>query len=111
MKIFWDYEAQDCSCSKVEAASYLHRWAKLVIEEIEREEASLREDLYSPARKFAEYYNILGVRIKLGNEKYNKHLQIPNWKIESPTCGNYHIYSKQGYSWLPSSGASKLWNN
>nr|GMC53468.1 AUGMIN subunit 4 [Ipomoea batatas] len=32
--------------------------AKLVIEEIEREEASLREDLYSPARKFAEYYNI-----------------------------------------------------
>ncbi|KAF8409564.1 hypothetical protein HHK36_005642 [Tetracentron sinense] len=42
---------------------------KLTIEEIEREEASLREDLYSADRKFAEYYNvleqILGVLIKL----------------------------------------------
>uniref|UniRef100_A0A2P2K465 Uncharacterized protein MANES_15G071400 n=2 Tax=Rhizophora mucronata TaxID=61149 RepID=A0A2P2K465_RHIMU len=42
---------------------------KLVIEEIEREEAALREDLYSADRKFAEYYNvleqILGVLIKL----------------------------------------------
>lgn len=42
---------------------------KLVIEEIEKEEAALREDLYSADRKFAEYYNvleqILGVLIKL----------------------------------------------
>lgn len=42
---------------------------KLIIEEIEREEAALREDLYSADRKFAEYYNvleqILGVLIKL----------------------------------------------
>ncbi|KAH0855191.1 hypothetical protein HID58_020418 [Brassica napus] len=42
------------------------------IEEIEREEAALREDLYSADRKFAEYYNVdksleqrLGVLIKL----------------------------------------------
>ncbi|CAH9083914.1 unnamed protein product [Cuscuta europaea] len=42
---------------------------KVIIEEIEREEATLREDLYSSDRKFAEYYNvleqILGVLIKL----------------------------------------------
>ncbi|KAG9451633.1 hypothetical protein H6P81_011598 [Aristolochia fimbriata] len=42
---------------------------KLIIEELEREEAALREDLYSADRKFAEYYNvleqILGVLIKL----------------------------------------------
>lgn len=42
---------------------------KLIIEEIEREEAALRQDLYSVDRKFAEYYNvleqILGVLIKL----------------------------------------------
>ncbi|KGN44473.2 AUGMIN subunit 4 [Cucumis sativus] len=42
---------------------------KLIIEEIEREEAALRQELYSADRKFAEYYNvleqILGVLIKL----------------------------------------------
>lgn len=32
---------------------------KVKIEEIEREEATLREDLYSFDRKFAEYYNVL----------------------------------------------------
>ncbi|KAK6934468.1 HAUS augmin-like complex subunit 4 [Dillenia turbinata] len=31
----------------------------LIIEEIEREEAALQEDLYSADRKFAEYYNVL----------------------------------------------------
>ena len=31
---------------------------KLLIEEIEREEAALRDDLYSADRKFAEYYNV-----------------------------------------------------
>lgn len=31
---------------------------KMIIEEIEREEAALREDLYSADRKFAEYYNV-----------------------------------------------------
>ncbi|KAJ6724591.1 AUGMIN SUBUNIT 4 FAMILY MEMBER [Salix viminalis] len=42
---------------------------KLITDEIEKEEAALREDLYSADRKFAEYYNvleqILGVLIKL----------------------------------------------
>ncbi|KAK1278176.1 hypothetical protein QJS04_geneDACA007272 [Acorus gramineus] len=42
---------------------------KLIIEEIEREEAALQEDLYSADRKFGEYYGvleqILGVLIKL----------------------------------------------
>lgn len=49
--------------------SRLPERVKLIIEEIEREEAALREDLYSADRKFAEYYNvleqILGVLIKL----------------------------------------------
>ncbi|CAL5384305.1 unnamed protein product [Camellia sinensis] len=34
---------------------------KLIIEEIEREEAALREDFYSADRKFAEYYNVLNI--------------------------------------------------
>lgn len=42
---------------------------KSTVEEIEREEAALLEDLYSADRKFAEYYNvleqILGVLLKL----------------------------------------------
>ncbi|GAA0138727.1 hypothetical protein LIER_00418 [Lithospermum erythrorhizon] len=42
---------------------------KLITEEIEREEAAWREDLYSLDRKFSEYYNVLeqmlGVLIKL----------------------------------------------
>nr|GEX50910.1 augmin subunit 4-like isoform X1 [Tanacetum cinerariifolium] len=42
---------------------------KLIIEEIERDEAALREDLYSADRKFAKFENvseqILGVLIKL----------------------------------------------
>ncbi|KAL8144201.1 hypothetical protein V2J09_017233 [Rumex salicifolius] len=49
--------------------SRLPERVKLIIEEIEREEAALREDLYSADRKFAEYYSvleqILGVLIKL----------------------------------------------
>ncbi|KAH1063219.1 hypothetical protein J1N35_028206 [Gossypium stocksii] len=51
------------------SSSRLPERVKLIIEEIEREEAALREDLYSADRKFAEYYNvleqILGVLIKL----------------------------------------------
>lgn len=31
---------------------------KLLIEELEKEETALREDLYSVDRKFAEYYNV-----------------------------------------------------
>jgi HAUS augmin-like complex subunit 4 len=31
---------------------------KLLIEEIEREETALRDDLYSADRKFAECYNV-----------------------------------------------------
>ncbi|CAL5332937.1 unnamed protein product [Camellia sinensis] len=34
---------------------------KLIIKEIEREEAALREDFYSADRKFAEYYNVLNI--------------------------------------------------
>lgn len=56
------------SCTQNSSARLPER-VKLIIEEIEREEAALREDLYSADRKFAEYYNvleqILGVLIKL----------------------------------------------
>jgi HAUS augmin-like complex subunit 4 len=51
------------------STSRLPERVKLLIEEIEREETALRDDLYSADRKFAEYYSvleqILGVLIKL----------------------------------------------
>ncbi|KAL1370866.1 hypothetical protein HN51_001050 [Arachis hypogaea] len=60
----------DSSSSGIQSSSSrLPERVKLLIEEIEREEAALRDDLYSADRKFAEYYNvleqILGVLIKL----------------------------------------------
>ncbi|KAJ4833029.1 AUGMIN subunit 4 [Turnera subulata] len=62
---------------------------KSIIEEIEREEAALREDLYSADRKFAEYYNvleqILGVLIKL----------VKDLKLQ-----HQHKYDKLQKTWL-----------
>ncbi|KAE8732440.1 putative aconitase [Hibiscus syriacus] len=59
----------DSSSGSQSSSSRLPERVKMIIEEIEREEAALREDLYSADRKFAEYYNvleqILGVLIKL----------------------------------------------
>ncbi|KAL2322658.1 hypothetical protein Fmac_027037 [Flemingia macrophylla] len=40
------------------SSSRLPERVKLLIEEIEREETALRDDLYSADRKFAEYYNV-----------------------------------------------------
>ncbi|KAJ8763660.1 hypothetical protein K2173_003132 [Erythroxylum novogranatense] len=57
------------SSSSQNSTARLPERVKLIMEEIEREEAALREDLYSADRKFSEYYNvleqILGVLIKL----------------------------------------------
>ncbi|KAI3755872.1 hypothetical protein L1987_55681 [Smallanthus sonchifolius] len=59
----------DKSTGSQNSSARLSERVKLIIEEIEREEGALREDLYSADRKFAEYYNvleqILGVLIKL----------------------------------------------
>ncbi|CAL5402776.1 unnamed protein product [Camellia sinensis] len=59
----------DISSGNQNSSARLPERVKLIIEEIEREEAALREDLYSADRKFAEYYSvleqILGVLIKL----------------------------------------------
>ncbi|CAL5341726.1 unnamed protein product [Camellia sinensis] len=59
----------DISSGNQNSSARLPERVKLIIEEIEREEAALREDLYSADRKFAEYYivleQILGVLIKL----------------------------------------------
>ncbi|KAJ0593546.1 putative HAUS augmin-like complex subunit 4 [Helianthus annuus] len=59
----------DKSTGGQNSSARLPERVKLIIEEIEREEGALREDLYSADRKFAEYYNvleqILGVLIKL----------------------------------------------
>uniref|UniRef100_A0A7C8ZWM4 AUGMIN subunit 4 n=1 Tax=Opuntia streptacantha TaxID=393608 RepID=A0A7C8ZWM4_OPUST len=50
-------------------SSRLPERVKIIIEETEREEEALREDLYAADRKFGEYYNvleeILGVLIRL----------------------------------------------
>lgn len=53
---------------------------KFIIEEIEREEAALREDLYSADRKFAEYYNV-------GEKEYDN----PLCKTKTPLPGCYMI--------------------
>ncbi|XP_056163988.1 AUGMIN subunit 4-like isoform X2 [Syzygium oleosum] len=59
----------DSSSGNQNLSARLPERVKSIIEEIEREESALREDLYSADRKFAEYYNvleqILGVLIKL----------------------------------------------
>ncbi|KAJ7960775.1 AUGMIN subunit 4 [Quillaja saponaria] len=62
--------------------SYARSRVKLIIEEIEREEAALQEDLYFADRKFAEYYNvleqILGVLFKLVKDlKLSINIDIP----------------------------------
>lgn len=58
-------------------SSRLPERVKIIIEEIEREEEALREDLYSADRKFAEYYNvleeILAVLIKLVKDMKLQH--------------------------------------
>uniref|UniRef100_A0A7N0UXF8 HAUS augmin-like complex subunit 4 n=2 Tax=Kalanchoe fedtschenkoi TaxID=63787 RepID=A0A7N0UXF8_KALFE len=59
------------------SAARLPERVKFIIEDIETEEAALRQDLYSADRKFAEYYNvleqILGVLIKLVKELKLEH--------------------------------------
>lgn len=59
----------DGSSGHQNLSSRLPERVKVIIEEIERDEEALKEDLYSADRKFAEYYNvleqILGVLIKL----------------------------------------------
>ncbi|PKI67704.1 hypothetical protein CRG98_011917 [Punica granatum] len=62
---------------------------KSIMEDIEREEVALREDLYSADRKFTEYYNvleqILGVLIKL----------VKDLKLE-----HQHKYDELQKTWL-----------
>ncbi|KAK7316766.1 hypothetical protein RJT34_00473 [Clitoria ternatea] len=71
------------------SSSRLPERVKLLIEEIEREETALRDDLYSADRKFAEYYNvleqILGVLIKL----------VKDLKLE-----HQHKYDEMQKTWL-----------
>lgn len=63
------YDIGASSTGGQSSSARLPERVKLLIEEIETEESSLREDLYSADRKFAEYYNvleqILSVLIKL----------------------------------------------
>ncbi|KAF8097323.1 hypothetical protein N665_0291s0031 [Sinapis alba] len=79
----------DSSTGNQNSSARLPERVKLIIEEIEREEASLREDLYSADRKFAEYYNvleqILGVLIKL----------VKDLKLE-----HQHKYDEMQKTWL-----------
>ncbi|XP_008226894.1 PREDICTED: AUGMIN subunit 4-like isoform X1 [Prunus mume] len=62
---------------------------KLIIEEMEKEEAALQEDLYSADRKFSEYYNVLeqivGVLMKL----------VKDLKLQ-----HQHKYDEQQKIWL-----------
>ncbi|KAL9224313.1 hypothetical protein vseg_000360 [Gypsophila vaccaria] len=71
------------------SSSRLPERVKLIIEEIEREEEALREDLYSSDRRFAEYYNvleqILGVLMKL----------VKDLKLD-----HQHKYDEKHKTWL-----------
>ncbi|KAL6283981.1 hypothetical protein ACE6H2_014910 [Prunus campanulata] len=62
---------------------------KLIIEETEREEAALQEDLYSADRKFSEYFNVLeqivGLLMKL----------VKDLKLQ-----HQHKYDEQQKIWL-----------
>ncbi|RXH88625.1 hypothetical protein DVH24_000224 [Malus domestica] len=49
----------DSSSAHQNSSSRLPERVKLIIEDMEREETALREDLYSADRKFAEYYNVV----------------------------------------------------
>ncbi|KAJ0242179.1 AUGMIN subunit 4 [Hirschfeldia incana] len=79
----------DSSSGNQNSSARLPERVKFIIEEIEREEAALREDLYSADRKFAEYYNvleqILGVLIKL----------VKDLKLE-----HQHKYDEMQKTWL-----------
>ncbi|XP_047180129.1 AUGMIN subunit 4 isoform X1 [Vigna umbellata] len=77
------------SSASQSSSSRLPERVKLLIEEIEREETALRDDLYSADRKFAEYYNvleqILAVLIKL----------VKDLKLE-----HHHKYDDLQKTWL-----------
>jgi HAUS augmin-like complex subunit 4 len=79
----------DSSTGNQSSSARLPERVKLMIEEIERDEAALREDLYSSDRKFAEYYNvleqILGVLMKL----------VKDLKLE-----HQHKYDELKKTWL-----------
>ncbi|KAA8523674.1 hypothetical protein F0562_010097 [Nyssa sinensis] len=93
MSLFREIEgrlkAKYSSTGTQNSSARLPERVKLIIEEIEREEATLREDLYSADRKFAEYYNvleqILGVLIKL----------VKDLKLQ-----HQHKYDELQKSWL-----------
>ncbi|RYR00551.1 hypothetical protein HN51_049416 [Arachis hypogaea] len=82
-------ENNSFSSPSLRTSSLLAERVKSMIEQIEREETALQENLYSAYRKFAEYYNvleqILGVIIELFN----------NFKL-----GHQHDYDEVKKSWL-----------
>ncbi|KAK7287527.1 hypothetical protein RIF29_00808 [Crotalaria pallida] len=79
----------DSSSGIQSSSSRLPERVKLLIEDMEREETALRDELYSTDRKFAEYYNvleqILGVLIKL----------VKDLKLE-----HQHKYDELQKTWL-----------
>ncbi|KAK1581379.1 hypothetical protein Q3G72_005555 [Acer saccharum] len=79
----------DSSSSSHASSARLPERVKVIIEEIEREEAALQEDLYSADAKFAEYYHvleqILGVLITL----------VKDLKLE-----HQHKYDELQKTWL-----------
>ncbi|CAO2045129.1 unnamed protein product [Urochloa humidicola] len=77
----------DSSCISQISSARLPERVKLIIEEIEKEEAHLLEDLASMDRKFAEHYNvleqILAVLIQFVKDKKLEHQhQYKTWLIK-----------------------------
>lgn len=83
-----DEIADSSSMSQIPSARLPER-VKLIIEEIEKEEAVLLDDLYSMDRKFAEHYNVLE-QILLVLVKFVKDLKLTH----------QHQYDELKKTWL-----------
>ncbi|XP_020262998.1 AUGMIN subunit 4-like [Asparagus officinalis] len=86
-------DENDSVCCVAISSARLPERVKFIIEEVEREEAVLLEDLYSMDRKFVEHYNvleqILGVLIKFVKDLKLQHQHQYNELKKTWLCKSY----------------------
>ncbi|CAK8565588.1 unnamed protein product [Lathyrus sativus] len=82
-------DSDSSSSGSQSSTSRLPERVKLLIEEIEREEAALRDDLYSADRKFAEYYSVL-----------EQILGVLNKLVKDLKLDHQHKYDETQKTWL-----------
>ncbi|KAI8012416.1 AUGMIN subunit 4 [Camellia lanceoleosa] len=76
----------DTSSGNQSSSARLPERVKLIIEEIEREEAALREDLSSVDRKFAEYYNVEAIQVNADEGGFTQTCGGIYWVIFPAGC-------------------------